>query len=167
MSNLNWKEAVELIGMAAIVASLIFVGLELRQSQQIALNELNFTTVSGYYETRNAINQYADVWVKGNSGEKLTQEEAVIYTNLIRNVNTHAIWNFRAQRRLGRSGEYSVHDLAWFLYKYPEALKVWESYQADQNEMTSTLMSESDQSAGVIFPGLVRADLDKLERLNK
>ena len=167
MESRNWKGVGELIGMAAIVASLIFVGLELRQSQQIALNELNFTTVSGFYETRNAINQYADVWVKGNSGEKLTREEAVIYTNLIRNVNTHAIWTFRAQRRLGRPGNYMVHDLAWFLYKYPEALKVWESYHADENEMTSTLMSESDQNAAINFRDLVRADLDKLERLNK
>ena len=34
---MDWKSYAELIGVAAIVASLIFVGLELRQSQQIAL----------------------------------------------------------------------------------------------------------------------------------
>jgi hypothetical protein len=34
---LDWKICAELIGVAAIVASLIFVGLELRQSQRIAL----------------------------------------------------------------------------------------------------------------------------------
>lgn len=34
---IDWRTSAELVGLAAIVASLIFVGLELRQSQQIAL----------------------------------------------------------------------------------------------------------------------------------
>ncbi len=39
MKKKDWKDTAELIGIAAIVASLIFVGLELRQSQEIALSE--------------------------------------------------------------------------------------------------------------------------------
>jgi hypothetical protein len=34
---MDWRSTAELIGLAAIVVSLIFVGLELRQSQKIAL----------------------------------------------------------------------------------------------------------------------------------
>ncbi len=37
LKSIDWKTYAELIGVAAIVASLIFVGLELRQSQRIAL----------------------------------------------------------------------------------------------------------------------------------
>jgi len=37
MKSPNWKESVEFIGIFAIVASLIFVGLELRQSQKVAI----------------------------------------------------------------------------------------------------------------------------------
>jgi len=37
MKNMNWKNAVEFAGIAAIVMSLVFVGLQLRQSQEIAL----------------------------------------------------------------------------------------------------------------------------------
>ena len=33
----NWKDTVEVIGIVTIVASLLFVGIELRQSQQIAV----------------------------------------------------------------------------------------------------------------------------------
>ena len=33
----KWKEVAELVGLGAIVASLIFVGLQLKQSQEIAL----------------------------------------------------------------------------------------------------------------------------------
>ncbi len=37
MSSSNWREIAELIGIGAIVASLIFVGLQLQQSQEIAV----------------------------------------------------------------------------------------------------------------------------------
>ncbi len=37
MKSSNWKESAELIGIITIVASLIFVGLELRQSQKVAI----------------------------------------------------------------------------------------------------------------------------------
>ena len=37
MISTNWKDIAELAGIAAIVASLVFVGLELRQSHQIAI----------------------------------------------------------------------------------------------------------------------------------
>ena len=40
----SWKDVAELVGIIAIVASLIFVGLELRQSQQIA--------IAGQYQDR-------------------------------------------------------------------------------------------------------------------
>ena len=37
MKNTDWKSFIELIGIAAIVASLIFVGLELRQTRELAM----------------------------------------------------------------------------------------------------------------------------------
>ncbi len=37
MKSTNWKDIAELVGISAIVASLVFVGLELRQSHEIAI----------------------------------------------------------------------------------------------------------------------------------
>lgn len=37
MAQKNWRDIAELVGIAAIVASLVFVGLQLKQSQEIAL----------------------------------------------------------------------------------------------------------------------------------
>ena len=39
MKHYDWKSIAELVGIAAIVASLIFVGLQLKQSQEIAIAE--------------------------------------------------------------------------------------------------------------------------------
>lgn len=44
---MNWREWAELVGIAAIVASLIFVGLQLKQSQDIA--------IAGQYHERTAL----------------------------------------------------------------------------------------------------------------
>jgi hypothetical protein len=37
LKSIDWRASAELVGLAAIVVSLVFVGLELRQSQKIAL----------------------------------------------------------------------------------------------------------------------------------
>ena len=37
MKSENWKDVAEILGIAAIVASLIFVGLQMKQSQDIAI----------------------------------------------------------------------------------------------------------------------------------
>lgn len=37
MKSPHWKDVAELVGIAAIVASLIFVGLQMKQSQEIAI----------------------------------------------------------------------------------------------------------------------------------
>ena len=39
MADRNWKDIAEFVGIAAIVASLVFVGLQMRQSHEIALSE--------------------------------------------------------------------------------------------------------------------------------
>jgi hypothetical protein len=44
MKQIDWKVISELLGMAAIISSLVFVGMELRQSQQIA--------IAGQYQQR-------------------------------------------------------------------------------------------------------------------
>ena len=48
MQKANWKDITDLVGIATIVASLIFVGLELRQSQKI--------TIASQYQARVSFN---------------------------------------------------------------------------------------------------------------
>ena len=48
MSNNRWKDLAELVGIFAIVASLIFVGVELQQTRKIAIADV--------YQQRAAMN---------------------------------------------------------------------------------------------------------------
>lgn len=53
MKNTYWKDIAELIGMTAIVLSLIFVRLQPRQSQQVAVEDV----ISYSNERQNAIRE--------------------------------------------------------------------------------------------------------------
>ncbi len=79
MKPVVWKDVLELIGIAAIVASLIFVGLQLKQSQDIALSELSASILASRVETNSSISDHSDVWAKGNSGADLDGGETAGY----------------------------------------------------------------------------------------
>ena len=48
MKNSSWKDNAELIGIAAIVASLIFVGLQLRLDRKIAVASVQAASVESF-----------------------------------------------------------------------------------------------------------------------
>ena len=78
MKNTSWKDIAELIGMTAIVLSLLFVGLQLRQSQQLAVEEgINYSN-----ERQNAIRELivtnAEIWQKACAGEPLDPVSRII-----------------------------------------------------------------------------------------
>ena len=130
MKSGNWREIAELIGICAIVASLIFVGLELRQGQRGAEIESGLIRAEWFFANRDAINDHADIWIKGNSGAELTESEAVIYGNLIRNIHTNNRFTWGRERLMGSTEDYPAHELAWILSKSgrvlaaPEKLRV-------------------------------------------
>jgi len=54
VKNITWKDALEGVGMFAIIASLIFVGLQMRQDQVIARSELtshSFDLMMGFNQS--------------------------------------------------------------------------------------------------------------------
>ncbi len=91
MKLVNWRDTAELIGIAAIVASLVFVALEIRQNTKAtrsatlqAISEQSMASsfaVAGNADIRNA-------WHTMNIGQEPTTDEKIIlntmYTAFIR-----------------------------------------------------------------------------------
>jgi hypothetical protein len=84
LANTNWKDIAELLGIAAIVASLIFVGLQMKQSQQIAASAVAQARTSDSLAIRLAPidspalrSAQAKVW--GMTEGELTADEQVAY----------------------------------------------------------------------------------------
>ena len=93
--KLDSKRTVELIGIVALVASLLFVGLQLQQSQAITRFEGITDGATRNIAYRTLIADNADVWSRGCLAEDLTLEDQVIFAKLHSSYidNAYAQWN--------------------------------------------------------------------------
>ena len=66
------------------MVSLIFVGLQLKQSQDIVLSELDAAINSIDIEITSNISDNSDVWVRGNADAELSDSERAIHSRLVR-----------------------------------------------------------------------------------
>lgn len=163
MNNLTLREIAELIGIAAIVASLVFVGVQVRQSQEIALAETAFSVMNSNIEMNNQLNEHADVWVKGSAGEELSEKEGFVFTNLIRNLNQQAFFSYSNWSRFGApSANIPIHNFAELLHHNPGAREAWVALKSEQDPYF-TLRSEPLSSDD--FDGRVREILELQDAL--
>ena len=165
MKSISWKAIAELVGATAIVASLIFVGLQLRQEQRVASVEAGFNITESYYEQLNGTIENAAIWVKGNAGvDDLSPAEAFIYEALIRKEWAHAYWTSYAMQQLGNGNNVGAHDFAGFLHANPGARRTWEARMAIEQGYREELVPEP---TGVDMMNIVLADLEKLDQIGR
>ena len=121
------RDVIEVTGLVAIVASLIFVGVELRQSRAIAIGDGNLSNAEIQIEANNAINEHAALWIAGNRGEALSDEDTVIFHNLVRNKAIHAFMEYARldQVEFYEAAEAINTEFAIFLFENPGARQVW------------------------------------------
>lgn len=159
----DWKDVAELLGIAAIVASLIFVGVQLRQDQQIALAEYGQSTSAIRAELDIAIAEHAKILVKSNAGIQLSEMEHAVLVSV-----TSALWratqiDYLERSRLGEDNPQFMTDvLAVFLFRNPGARKVW----LEESEMQVRYLGQLNQEGVDRIRDLVINALDTLDRLN-
>jgi len=156
------RETIEIFGVVSIVGSLVFVGLELNQAQQVALNESGYYIVDSGIERANIINEHPDIWARGNAGEELSIEDKVIYDNQLLVRWAIAFWTAQTSRRLGRDLDVSLHDFASFLHRNPGARATWQENSDVEQEYRGILLNGP---AGQAEVELVIADLERLDNL--
>ena len=173
MKNTDWKSIAELIGIAAIVASLVFVGVQLRQDRQIAYAEAVADLLENGLESRSDMNQFAHVLVKGNSGAELDQGESLIIRNIVQNEQDRVfLQNWRAQvigRPLSNTPELKF---AAFLFQNPAARDAWEEISADMESLIDPLrtpesLERTRQTGSAAFRTRIRQHLATLDELNR
>ncbi len=130
MKNTDWKATAELIGIAAVVASLIFVGLQLRQEQDIAIAQIFADHDDTQIEWARLISENNEVWVKGLKAEPLSDSEQAIYFSLCAAFFHKE--NDRYRRALLISGippTAITVDFAHMIYTYPALEEAWHTYR--------------------------------------
>lgn len=164
MNQAKLHDWLEIVGIFAVVASLLFVGLQMRQTQTIAQTEMDWNNMMAEMQSRSAIYEHPDIWARGNAGDKLNSSEAVIYTTLIRDFNTVNFFKFHNAKRLEGADDsvrWIVADTAGFLHKNPGARREWNALRAMFSEHRNPFASGNYQNA---FEKEVRAGLALLEK---
>ncbi len=82
MNSQKLHDWLQIVGIAAVVGSLIFVGMQLKQSDDIALAEVFESTAARGIEQRALVAQHAHIWQKACLGEELDAWEKVIAGNI-------------------------------------------------------------------------------------
>jgi len=137
MQSASLKEIVEIIGIAAIVGSLIYVGFQLEQSEQIGISD----AVANRNERRNALRtqiiENAEVWHKACAGESLEPDErhvaAAIYDTY--SVNLVSSW-------ITSRGGLINSDLLQRQIIYGAAMQLWAFPGLEKLEQARTSIEE-------------------------
>ena len=163
MKSRDWKDIAELIGITAIVASLIFVGLQMKQAQEIGNAERRMMRVANEIEVQNAINEHVDIWVTGLSGQELSETETVIFVNLVLTKSSYHQHLSSAAQNLGADygAQAQVREMAWCLYANPAARAVWVSKQEQTRIANPLLVTARRPSPG--FADQVQSALTTLD----
>jgi hypothetical protein len=132
MTRPNWRSVVELVGIGAIVASLVFVGLELRQAHKIAVAQLFQENIHVRVAVNELKTQNADLIAKSNRGDELTNGDNIALRALIDSVWSQAFFGTASWRTLSVNENFGSGPsiiLYRFLRENPGPRRVWVQYR--------------------------------------
>jgi hypothetical protein len=159
----NLKTIAEFVGIIAIVASLVFVGLQVRQEQDLAFAQITQAAIENRIVLNIAISDHADVWAKSNNGESLNDEELQILMRLVASDYRRAISTAFQRRRFGGDDANSIDLFAIQLYKNPGAARIWREMTKSESLYLSQL---SDDTFMQRISNEIEGKLARLEQLN-
>jgi hypothetical protein len=82
MTHERLKGWLEIAGMLAIVITLVFVGLQIRQDQGIAIAETYGSVASTSLQLSELVGERSDLWRRGLDGEELSSDEHIDFLSL-------------------------------------------------------------------------------------
>ncbi len=135
MHSEKLNDRLQLIGMAGIIASLIFVGIQLIQSQNIANADRFHEAISSNVAINDSIIENAPIFTKANNGEELNETEILILTQTLDSFWGLAFFGQQASELVGGvSVEGPSVGLAMFLFENPGVRKEWTEIQEKRQQ---------------------------------
>jgi hypothetical protein len=122
MDSANFNDRLQIAGMLGIIASLVFVGLQLKQTDEIASIEGQENAVQRHYDMLSMMAESADVWQRGCIGEELSDAERVLFSKIF---TVYVNNNFAGWRRIeltdyrNLGSETSINAFAANVHRYP------------------------------------------------
>ncbi len=130
MKSVNWKGILELIGIAAIVASLVFLALQIKQTDDVARTEIFIAYAEARNDYEALLIENAEIWQKACTGEELAPADqfraAQIYEAF---VNTSYVgWQAARIGLALTSTDERVNAFAANMHRYPGFRAIDESH---------------------------------------
>jgi len=157
------KDFAEITGIAAIVVSLIFVGLELRQSQRIAYIATVVDRGNQRLDLHNLTIENMDVWHRGNAGEELNPEEIRIYRQIFEGYLGLEWQRWFSANQLDYFSDFPIADFAGFLMENPGARREYERYLAEGGKRRRMIMPSYADPFGTAVLELLEEHQDEDE----
>ena len=161
MKKIEWKGIAEIIGISAIVGSLIFVGLQIRQDQNVAVSQILQSTLAAEVEIHIALAEHAEVLAKARNADELSDAEIIAIEELIDMWGARAFFESLSARRIDE-GDWSgpINAFAFFLYDNPGVQQLW----TERTIRKEYFYKQFNQGTAFIkFNELVRAKLASLK----
>ena len=141
MKLANWKNLVEIVGITAIVASLIFVGIQIQQDRRVASSQVTLTALEAAVAMNTAIAEHAGIWVKARNQEVLSEIEIEIVEELIAAAQTRAYLQSLSYEQINgndsiefRNTGGPIMNFSIMLHENPGAQQIWlEKADRDDN----------------------------------
>jgi len=127
----------EIIAVASVVFSLLFVGYELRLSRSIAESEQMEANAALNMNVRELILLNSDVWNRGCLGEELTPNERIVFNNIAAaaNIFRYTQWAKAGAGIYFGAPETAAMRLALNRYRYPGFNQAFiEEWEAQRND---------------------------------
>jgi hypothetical protein len=121
---------IQIVGLFAVIASLIFVGYELRQTGLVATEESLLSEEANVTSMQSLVVENADVWLRGCMGEELEPTERMVFTRIY---HTYVFRQFYTWMRTREaisvgSGSLGVAHMAANLYRNPGFQREWRQH---------------------------------------
>jgi hypothetical protein len=124
MDSAKLNDWMQVVGIFAVVASLVFVGLQMRQEQEIAIVATYGMLVESTENIADLIDRNAEIWQQGLDGAELSSTDRIKFLALVKAVQTHLSGIYIRWLRIGPGNpDYVTRAYAFALYTYPGLLK--------------------------------------------
>ena len=151
MNQNSWSTVFERIGIVAIIASLIFVGLQVRQDQQIAIAQILAEHDGNLIEMANLVAEHRDIWIRGLEGEELSTLDEIAFQTMADTADRFLSNRFNRTQLLDTfPGEVVARRYAFQLYTYPGLRRFYED--KDRRRQTDGSAFRTGSGIGAFRP---------------
>ena len=89
MDSGKLNDWMQVVGIFALVASLLFVGLQMNQSQNIAIVETYGDIAESSRHLTNLVESNSDLWRRGLDDEELSQSDQILFDAMAESIENH------------------------------------------------------------------------------